>query len=283
MSDAIANIPYLGIGLGFRKDIADALDVYQEEIDLLELIPTHFVEARQMQGLSKMVQTFPCVLHDVSLSIGSSYIDWEHLGRMRRVSEYTRAPYFSDHLCVSQTPGIDLGHLSPLWYTREVLENVVRKVDTIQNYLGKPLVLETISYSFEIPLADFSQPEFFQHLTRRTGCGILLDVENLRVNSINHRFDPLHFLEAMPLDHVVQVHLAGGIFRDEKALDTHSHPVSDTTWTLFETLATKADVKAVILERDQNFPHFGELVDELRKARAIMAKSRPLEDLPLRT
>jgi hypothetical protein len=268
----VKDIPYIGAGMGYRRDLRDGTLAAGGELGLLEIVTEHFIQRpRQLDELAELVQQFAIVLHSLNLSVGSATpIDYDYLRSVRRILEVSKAPYQSDHLCMSRMPGINMGHLTPIWLTRSLLELVVRKVDAIQSFLGKPLVLETITYYFEIPMGDISQPAFFRELVERTGCGILMDIANLDINASNHGFDPIAYLEEMPLDHVVQVHLAGGHRTLERREDSHSELVEESTWKLFDALAARTKVKAVILEHDQNFPEFSVLLDEVKRAQRIL-------------
>ena len=194
---------------------------------------------------------------------------------MKRVSDITGAPYYSEHLAVTRAPGIDIGHLSPVWFTNEVLRAVIDNVHAVQDFLGKPLVLENISYLFDIPNATMTQAEFFHRLVDATGCGLLLDVANVNVNAQNHRFDPVEFLDSMPLHAVVQIHMAGGFWSDGIYFDGHSEPVDEATWQLLDVLLERVPIRISIVERDANFPdELTPLLDRIR--RAISAVRAPV-------
>ena len=173
---------------------------------------------------------------------------------------------------MTRAPGIDIGHLSPLWFTETVLDITIENVRRVQDYLGKPLVLENVTYPFDIPRADMTQPEFFGRLVEASGCGILLDVTNVYINSVNHHFDPVEFLKNMPLDRVVQVHLAGGFVKDGVMIDGHSEVVDEQSWSLLDTLVSLVPVRASILEHDANFPEqISVLLSQVTRARGILA------------
>ena len=173
------------------------------------MVTEQFRGPAQLDQLREVVDAFPVIPHGLGLSIGTAGpIDKEYLDQIKRVSDLTRSPYYSDHLCMTRAAGIDLGQLAPLWFRDDVLRPTIDRVNEVQDELGKPLVLENVTYLFEILGADMSQAEFFHRLVDATGCGILLDVTNVYTNAVNHHFDPALFMAEMPLHSVVQVHLA---------------------------------------------------------------------------
>jgi len=276
-SDTLAEIPFLGSGMGFRREIKPAILDRREEIDFLEVITEQYTEdPRTLDELAAIRESFPVIPHGVSLSVGSAIPPYrELLSKIKEICEITRTPYYSEHLCMTRAPGIDIGHLSPLWFTEEMLGWVRDNVHRIQDYLGLPLILENVTYLFDLPEARMSQTEFFNRLVEDTGCGVLLDVTNVYINSANHEFDPVEFLDQMPLDRVVQLHLAGGYWSRGILIDGHSETVEDGTWDLLEVVARKARPRGSILEHDKNFPDIEELVATVGKARHILGWEQP--------
>jgi uncharacterized protein (UPF0276 family) len=173
---------------------------------------------------------------------------------------------------MTQAPGLDIGHLSPIWFTEEMLAATTRHVNQVQDFLEKPLVLENVTYMMAIPHNSMSQADFFNHLVAATGCGILLDVTNIFINSVNHQFDAAAFLRAMPLEHVIQVHIAGGVWRNGLLIDTHSRPVAEESWRLLELLTGRTKVRGIILEHDTRFPKMDVLLKQVRRARRLQEK-----------
>lgn len=270
-------IPYLGSGLGYRRELANWILAADSRIDVLEVVTEQFLQSgAELQALA---DRFPVIPHGVGLSIGTvGRLDWEYLRLVKTVSDITAAPYYSEHLAVTRAPGIDIGHLSPVWYTEEVLRTVIVNTHAVQDFLGKPLVLENISYLFDIPNAAMTQSEFFHRLVEATGCGLLLDLANVHINAENHGFDPVAFLDSMPLYAIVQIHLAGGFWDDGVYIDGHSEPVNEPTWQLLDALLERVPVRVSIVEQDANFP--GELTPLLadvdRARRAISAARSPM-------
>jgi uncharacterized protein (UPF0276 family) len=181
-----------------------------------------------------------------------------------------RPVWFSDHLSVSQAGGIDIGHLAPLSFTQEVVEIVSAKIAALQEKFSVPFLLENITYYFQLPGAEMTEWEFIRRILEGSDCGMLLDLNNLYANAKNHDYDVYEFLDSIPLERVVEIHLAGGLLCDGLYIDTHGHSVSDKVWEYLEFVCRRAAVKGIVLERDQNFPSFEELLAELQRARLIL-------------
>ncbi len=276
-SHAIAGIPFLGSGLGFRRELASELLGARESIDFVEIITEQFSEdfKNSRRELDEICQAFPVIPHGVGLSIGSvGQLDRDYLAEVKKVSDATKSPYYSEHLCMTRAPGIDIGHLSPLWFTEELLAGSIERVQQVQDYLEKPLILENVTYLFELPRPTLSQAEFFSRLVEATGCGILLDITNVFINSVNHGFDTASFLDSMPLDHVVQVHLAGGYWNRGTLIDSHSEPVQQESWELLENVAKRTQLRGSILEHDSKFPRVDNLLETVARAREILNRNQ---------
>lgn len=279
----ISALPSLGFGLGYRPELREGILAYREQIDFLEVLADNYLaRPGAHEEIEELCTWFPIIPHGVNLSIGSVLpVDRIYLQGIKRICEITHAPYYSEHLCMTRVPGRDIGHLSPLWHTEESLHQVIHNVATVQDILGLPLVLENVTYFLEIPHGTMCQTEFFSRLVEATGCGVLLDVTNVWINAANHHFDPEAFLEQMPLDHLVQVHLAGGYWRGGWLVDSHSERVSDEMFALFHRLVSQCRVKGVIFEHDQHFPPMNVLLAQLGRVREIMGKSavyRPVKE-----
>lgn len=279
-NDALKKIPYLGVGMGLRDEIAGTTMDHEDAIDVLEIISERFFDrpAAIWDFLGRFSSKFPIIPHGVKLSIASARdIDRDFLENIRKLCDFVHASYYSDHFALTRLPGIDIGHLSPIWFTREALEMIVKKVDIIQNFLGIPLVLENISSIFTISEADFEEPEFITQVCKRTGCGLLLDVTNVHINSYNCGQDPQSFLERFPLDYVVQIHLAGGVLENGWFYDTHSREingVNEGVWELLGHAAAHCNIKALVIERDQDFKEDFDamILKDLTRARTILER-----------
>lgn len=272
-----STIPFQGSGMGYRNEIKAQIWEHQHEIDCLEVITDRYCENPHLIGeLEEICDGFRVIPHGIGLSIGSPEVDKQYLRDVRAINEIAKAPYYSEHLCMTRAPGMDIGHLAPLWFTEEALANTVANVQCVQDTLGKPLLLENTTYPFEIPGGDMSQPDFFQRLVDSTGCGILLDITNVRINAENHGFNAVDFLDQMPLEHVVQLHTSGG-YRDHEGhfVDGHCRTPDEEVWDLLAAFAERADVKGSILEHDDSFPDdFSMLLETVTRTRAVLGWER---------
>jgi len=276
ITTAAGSLPFLGSGLGYRRELRQAILDARSAIDFLEIVTDQFLGGMALAELEEICAVFPVIPHGIGLSIGSPRLAEDYLRAIRRVSDVTASPYYSEHLAMTQAPGIDLGHLSPLWFTEEALQRTTDNVARIQDYLRKPLILENVTYAFDIPMAGMKQTEFFGRLVEASGCGVLLDVTNVHINSANHGFDPVAFLKEMPLHRVVQIHLAGGYIKNGTWIDGHCEPVDEGSWRLLDTLAELVPIRGCILEHDSNFPPgVSGLLDQVARARRALAPRWP--------
>lgn len=281
VANRTTTIPAFGVGLGYRSELKAGILANRERIDFLEVISDNYLrEPSALAALEELCTLFPVIPHGVDLSIGSMMpLETSYLQAIKRVSDLTGSPYYSEHLCMTRVPGRDIGHLAPLWFTEELLQHVTKRVLTLQEYLGKPLILENVTYMLEIPHSTMRQTDFFQRLVEATGCGILLDITNVLINATNHQFDATSFLEQMPLSHLVQIHLAGGYWRGGWLVDGHSTLVPPEVFALLTALTKLCRVKNVIFEHDAHFPSIADLLEQMDHARSILksgADSSPL-------
>lgn len=272
-------LPWLGAGLGYRGALHAFLagERAAGHLGFLEVMPEHVLEGpvEGRRRLAAFAREVPSVTHAVSVSVGTaSGADMRFVPRMGRVSDRLDAPWTSDHLCFTKVGDRNIGQLTPIPYTRESLRTVVRNVKRVQAELGRPFLLENISQYFQFEGNDYTEPAFFHEVVRQTGCGVLLDVNNLRNNAYNLGIKPRKYLDAFPMDAVVQLHIAGSDWEDGKLLDTHGAPVHEETWALTAEVLELADVKAALIERDQDFGPLDDLAGELRRAAKMMEGAR---------
>lgn len=270
------NIPVLGVGIGWRREIAEEIWKHREHIDWCEVITEQYIHVTpdKLQQLQKLARAFPVVPHGVDLSIGTDMpIEEDYLDDLAKLAELVDAPWVTDHLCFTRTPGFSIGQLTPLRFSEEVVDVVVQKARHVKERIARPFLLENITYYFKIPGGGMSETEFITRVLEDADVGMLLDVCNLYINSANHGYDPYQFLREIPMERVVQLHLAGGFMHNAKWIDSHSYPVHQEVFELLEYIVAHAPVKGILVERDENFPEsFQELVDELSRAREIFKK-----------
>jgi uncharacterized protein (UPF0276 family) len=256
-------------GIGYRQPHRDALLTGEPRDIVLEIVPDHFFG--EPAAIEPLAARYSLVFHDVALSIatdGDGALARARLARLRELVARARPVLFSDHLALTRGPsGIDLGHLAPVWLVPEVLDLVVDRVRAVQDVLGVPIALENISTPFAIPGAMMSEPEFFARLVDRTGCGMLLDLTNVLIDSRNHGFDPLVRVREYPLTAVRQIHLAGGHRgRDQIWVDSHSRPVDDASYALLGEIArSRLPVVTIVVERDHHLDSLDALIAEARR------------------
>jgi uncharacterized protein len=261
----------VGVGLGYHTEFRDGILNHPEEIDFVEVITERCFNAAEQKKLEPITTSMPVVCHGLRLSLGTDEaLDGAYLDNLAVVLERLRPIWFSDHLSMSQAGGIDIGHLAPLPFTQEMVEIVCTKIIKLRQNFSAPFVLENITYYFQLPGAEMTEWEFVTRILDGSDCGMLLDLNNLYVNAKNHHYDAYEFLNSIPLERVVEVHLAGGLLRDGVYVDTHGHSVGDKVWEYLEFVCRRASVKGIVLERDQNFPPFDELLAELQRARLIL-------------
>jgi uncharacterized protein (UPF0276 family) len=269
--------PFLGVGLGFRQELKEAMLANAARIDFLELLTDQYMDKPPFKEAEAklLAERFPLVLHGVDLSIGTDApVDREYVGEMQQVASWSRARWVSDHLCFTRVPGINIGNLTPLAFTDEAAEVAIRNARAVMTTFEVPFLLENISYYFRVPPSRLTEAEFVNRVISESGCYMLLDLANVQNNAINNRYDPFAFVDQMPLDRVVQVHLAGGYYHKGILLDTHSHPVPADVLELLAYAAPRMpNLKGVLIERDQEFPPIEALLDELDRVRDVLAST----------
>lgn len=274
-----SEIPALGVGIGWRHDIGEEILANREHIDFVEIISEHYlnVTPEKLASISTLAAKVPVIPHGIDLSIGTDMpVEEEYLDGLATLVNLVDAPWYSDHLCFTRVPGYSIGQLTPLQFTDEAVETVVRKTKHVTARIPRPFALENITYYFKIPNGQMTEAEFITRVLEGADIGLLLDVTNVYMNASNHGHDPYKFLRSIPLERVVQLHLAGGIQKEGKWVDSHSQPVHEEVFELTDFIVAHAPVKGVLLERDENFPSsFHELTDELARMRAIFRKHNP--------
>ncbi|MGK0359419.1 MAG: hypothetical protein ACI9U2_001721 [Bradymonadia bacterium] len=262
-------------GIGYRTVHRAALLAGEATPAVLEVMPDHFFA--QPDALVALAEICPLVMHDVGMSVGTAGPDdADRVARIRGLIDIARPQWFSDHLCLSRGPdGTDLGHLGPLWYTESLLTRVVERVRRWQDALGVPIALENITAPFVIGGADMTEPEFMHALVAATGCGVLLDLTNLWINAQNGGFDAFERLAEYPLDAVVQVHLAGGVAREDWWIDSHTQPVDAQSYAMLAALRGRAPVEFIVIERDDAIPSLPALLAEAAQAARIWHEGGP--------
>ena len=263
-----------GFGLGLRKEhYADFLD-HRVAVDFLEVISENFMVdgGRPRRILRDIRARYPVALHGVSMSIGSADgLDQAYLIRLRALVDDIEPLFVSDHLSWSRIEEFSSHDLLPLPYTQEAFDIVSANIDRAQNALGRAMLIENPSTYIDFAPADMIEWQFIDALCARTGCGLLLDVNNVFVSASNHGFDPIAYLNAVPHDRVRQIHLAGHSQGDHLLIDTHDRAVPPSVWQLYAHVLPKLGPVATMIERDDAIPPLLDLLAELGTARRIAA------------
>jgi hypothetical protein len=261
-----------GFGLGLRPPHYEAMLNEPHAIDWLEIITENYLVpgGKPLDYLERIRERFPMVMHGVSLSIGSTDpIDTDYLAGVRALAARIEPHWISDHLCWTGIDGRNLHDLLPLPYTEEALALVVARVGQIQDALGRQILLENVSSYLAFHESDMSEWEFLREVAVRADCAILLDINNIYVSSVNHGFDALTYLQAIPADRVRQFHLAGHSDLGGHLIDTHDHPIVEPVWNLYRAAVAQFGAVPTMIERDDNIPALSELVAELQIARDL--------------
>jgi uncharacterized protein len=272
-SEAQRGKPVLGVGIGLRRELHDALLGTDRRVDWLEIVSENFMEnaGRARYVLDACRERWPIVPHGVAASVGhASNDEARYAAALGELVARVDAPFFSDHLCYSSIGGHQSFDLLPLPFTEEAVDAVARRAQDLARRVGREMVLENITYYAVMPGSEMPEHTFVRRALEASGCGLLLDLNNLYVNAINHGEDPRVSLSRVPFERVRQIHLAGYSVEEGVLLDTHSAPVSAAVWSLYrETLARTGKVPTLI-EWDQRIPSLDAVLDEADKARAIL-------------
>jgi uncharacterized protein (UPF0276 family) len=271
-------IPDLGIGVGLRSPIEALLREHSDRIDWLEVITEMFLfDMRQREAVLSLSGQFTLVPHGVELSIGGDEEpDSAYLDAVAEFVAMAGSPWFSDHLCFTRAGAIAVGALIPLSRTYEVAALVAGRAQRIQDHVGVPFLLENVSTYFDVG-GELSDAEFVTEILERCDCGMLLDVTNVYNNSVNLHFDPVEYIDAIPLERVLQFHVAGGTWANGLLQDDHSADVHEQAWELLEYALPRSRAKGVLIERDGKLPDdFPNILSDAERARSISATVRAL-------
>ncbi len=261
-----------GFGLGLRtQHYHDFLDAPQP-VDWLEVISDNYMVdgGKPLAILDRMRADYPMAMHGVSLSFGAiKGLDTDYLKRLKALERRIEPMWVSDHLCWTGVHGHKLHDLMPLPFTHEALQVIERNVHHAQETLQRPLVLENVSSYVEFTTSEMTEWEFLTEICQTTGCKLLLDINNIYVSAFNHGFSPADFIDGVPIDSVIQFHLAGHQDNGNHLIDTHDHPVCDGVWDLYQQALLRFGDVSTMIERDDRIPPLSELLAELDIARTI--------------
>jgi|688.fasta_scaffold88344_2 uncharacterized protein (UPF0276 family) len=271
--------PRLGVGLGLRAEVAQQTLEATNRIDWLEIISEQYMNAggASRDLLERAAGVYKIIPHGVNLSIGSTdSISESYKKNLKGLIEKLNPPWWSDHLCFTSHGGIYMNELLPLPFTKETAKFVAERARVLQEYVERPFLFENITYYMRMPGSNMTEAQFLSEVLELSDCGLLLDINNVHVNSLNHKFDPIEFLKQIPLERTVQLHMAGHVHAPEfdAYVDTHGAPIIKPVFELLKYVMQNTDVKAILLERDQNFPdNFEDILVELDEIRSAAGSS----------
>jgi uncharacterized protein (UPF0276 family) len=270
--------PNLGLGVGLRTVHFQHILRECPPVDWFEIISENFIDSqgRPRYVLEQIAERYPVAMHGVSLSIGSTDpLNFDYLKKLKRLADAVDARWVSDHLCWTGVAGLNTHDLLPVPLNEETLAHVVGRIRTVQEFLQRPLVLENPSSYVTFASQSMSEWEFLSRMAGETECGLLLDVNNVYVSSVNHDFDPVEFIRGVPHRRVVQFHLAGHSDCGTHRIDTHDREVIDPVWQLYRLAHQLTGGASTLLEWDAHIPPFPVVHAEVLKARQHMSEELP--------
>ncbi len=266
-----------GVGVGLRRDhFGSLLSGLPPELQFFEVAPENYIDigGRIYRDFCELVEKVPVIAHSVSLSLGSlDPLQKTFLQKLKKWIHQHRVPLASDHICFSSFQGVQFDDLLPLPLTEESVRHISKRIQRVQEILEVPFAVENISYYASSGIPEMSEWEFVRAVVEESGALLLLDVNNIYVNSVNHGFNPRDYIEHMPLDRVAYVHIAGH-YRKKKnfILDTHGEDIIHPVWKLLDEVLALAPHLPVMVERDGNIPPLPELAAELRQIHTIRGR-----------
>lgn len=265
--------PNLGLGVGLRTVHFNYILQQQPNVDWFEIISENFIDSqgRPRYVLQQVAERYEIVMHGVSLSIGSTDpIDWDYLKKLKVLAREVDARWISDHLCWTGVAGRNTHDLLPIPFNEETLRHVIERVGKVQDFLERPLVLENPSSYVTFRDSTMDEWQFITRMAEETGCGLLLDVNNVYVSSFNHDMDPVEFIRSLPHQRIVQFHLAGHSNYVTHLIDTHDNHVIDPVWELYQLAHQLTGGVSTLLEWDARIPPFEVVHKEVLKAKRFM-------------
>jgi uncharacterized protein (UPF0276 family) len=266
-------LPNLGLGLGLRSQHFEHILQNKPAVDWFEVISENFMDShgRPRYILQQIAEQYPVVMHGVSMSIGSTDpLNFDYLKSLKQLASEVKPAWVSDHLCWTGVLTTNSHDLLPLPLNDESLKHVCNRIIQVQGYLERPLIVENPSTYASFNNSTLSEWEFLRIMTEETGCGLLLDVNNVYVSSFNNDFDPVEYINGIPHDKVVQMHLAGHQNCGNYIIDTHDREVTSQVWKLFQLAYQSSGEASVLLEWDGNIPAFDVYHSELLKSKQYM-------------
>lgn len=265
--------PFLGYGLGLRTEYYETIINEKPKIDWFEIITENYLVpgGKPLHYLDKIREDYPMVMHGVSLSIGShDPLDWDYLKQVKQLAKRIQPKWISDHLCWTGVHSKNMHDLLPLPYTEDMVQHVATRIQEVQDFLEQRILIENVSSYITYTSSEMTEWDFIREISERADCHILLDVNNIYVSAVNHEFNPLDYLNAMPSHRIYQIHLAGHSNMGDHIIDTHDNEIVDDVWDLYAAAINRHGIISTMIERDDNMPSFDLLLLELQRARNMM-------------
>lgn len=255
-------------GIGYRRELAPWIATRPPQVECMEITAEHFYGHGE-EALAALARDYPLFVHGLGLSLGTpGPLDEKRVEQFARVAEIADARWISEHISFTRTAEVDLGHLNPVRPTREMAGIIATHARELTARCGRPIILENITSHLKLE-GDLSETDFLNTVCEQGDCGLLLDVTNLFINSRNHRFDPVEWLENLDTRRITQLHMVGYSRQGERYTDGHGEAIQPELLDLAREVFKRAPVQAVILERDENFPDTTGMETELHKLAAL--------------
>lgn len=271
-SQLAQKLPFLGFGLGLRSQYYEEILSQQPDVDWFEILTENFLVSggKPLHYLDRIRELYPMVMHGVSMSLGSTdVLDMDYLKQLRQLALRIQPAWISDHLCWTGVSGKNMHDLLPLPYTSQAIAHVVARIQYVQEFLARPILIENVSSYLNYQQSEMTEWEFVAEIVRQSGCSILLDVNNVYVSARNHHFNPMDYIKAMPIGRVAQIHLAGHTDCGSYIIDTHDAPIIQPVWDLYQATIRHLGVVSTMIERDDQMPIFADLLAEMYEAKRI--------------
>ena len=267
------SFPFLGFSLGLRPDhYVDIIEKKPTEINWFEILTENYLipGGKPLYYLDQIKELYPIVMHGVSMSLGSSDpLDINYLKQVKLLAKRVNALWISDHVCWTGIHGKNMHDLLPMPYTEEAIKHFSHKINQVQDFLERPILIENASSYLTYKESVLTEWDFISEITKQTGCYLLLDVNNIYVSGFNHDFDPMDYIRAIAPDRVKQIHLAGHTNNGDHIIDTHDHDVIDPVWDLYSKTLAHVGKVSTMIERDDHIPPLADLIKELNQAKHI--------------
>jgi uncharacterized protein (UPF0276 family) len=261
-----------GFGLGLRPEhYRDFLD-HKPDIDWLEIISENYMipGGKPLYFLDEIRRDYPMVMHGVSMSIGSTDpLNMDYLRDLKTLINRVQPAWVSDHICWTGVDHANLHDLLPMPNTEAALNHLVDRIHQVQDFLGQQIALENASTYVAFSADEMPEWEFVAELAKRADCKLLLDVNNVHVSAVNHGFEPRRYIDAMPAERIVQIHMAGHEDHGDYIIDTHDHPIAAPVFALYRYTLEQLGWIPTMIERDDHIPPLVELLTELDQIRQI--------------